>query len=68
LFIEKLQDIVIEEEFEKMQEEFFEKYCNEFEDKEENKLIYTDIFKKYTQLTEGYIETVCINNKPSFRK
>jgi hypothetical protein len=57
-FIEKLQDIVIEEEFEVMQEKFFSKYFNEFEDKEENKLIYMNIFKEYTKLTEKYIETV----------
>lgn len=57
-FIERLQEIVIEDEFENMQESFFTKYCNEFEDSEENKLIYMDIFKKYTKLTESYIEEV----------
>jgi len=41
-----------------MQEEFFSKNCDEFEDKEENKLSYTSIFKNYTKLTEGYIESV----------
>ncbi len=57
-FIEKLQDIVIEEEFEVMQEEFFSKNCHEFEDMEENKLSYTKIFKDYTKMTESYIEKV----------
>jgi ADP-ribosylation factor 2-binding protein len=41
-----------------MQEKFFAKYCEEFENKEENKLIYTQIFKEYTQITESYIEDV----------
>ena len=44
-----------------MQNEFLDKYFNEFEDKNENKLIYTDIFKKYTQITESYIEENLIN-------
>ena len=54
-FIEKLQEIVIEDQFEKMQNDFLEKYYKEFEDKNENKLIYTQIFKEYTSLTETYI-------------
>jgi ADP-ribosylation factor 2-binding protein len=65
-FIEKLQEIVIEDEFENMQENFFTKYCNEFEEDEENKLIYMDIFKKYTKLTESYIEDVRIIRLKSF--
>ena len=62
VFIEKLQEIVIEDEFENMQEDFLTKYCNEFEDCDENKLIYTEIFKKYTNLTESYIENVNMIN------
>jgi ADP-ribosylation factor 2-binding protein len=57
-----LQEIVIEDEFEDMQNEFFTKYCNQFEEDEENKLIYMDIFKKYTNLTESYIENVKISH------
>ena len=38
IFAEALQEIVIEEEFEKMQNDFCEKYYKVFEDKEENKL------------------------------
>lgn len=41
-----------------MQEEFFKKYCQEFEEADENKLIYTTIFKEYTKKTESYIEEV----------
>ena len=57
-FIEKLQDIVIEDEFEVLRNAFFEKYCEIFEDTEENKLIYTDIFKEYIKKLEYYIESV----------
>ena len=33
----------------------------------ENKLIYTDIFKKYTQLTETYIEQNLIKRVPQYK-
>ena len=55
-FTEALQDIVIEEEFEKMQNDFCEKYYKIFEDKEENKLEYTKIFNEYTKTTEEFLE------------
>lgn len=32
-----------------------EKYYREFDDKDENKLVYMDIFKEYTVLLETYI-------------
>lgn len=51
---------MIEEEFEILKDDFFDKYCDEFEDKEENKFSYMDIFKKYTQTVETYIENVKI--------
>jgi hypothetical protein len=60
MFIEKLQDIVIEEEFENLREKFCEKYSGNFEEGEENKLIYMDIFKEYVKTVEGYIESVFI--------
>ena len=33
--------------FTTMQTDFMEKHCHHFEDVEENKFIYTDIFQKY---------------------
>jgi ADP-ribosylation factor 2-binding protein len=60
-FIEKLQEIVIEEDFENLKDDFMEKYCEEFEEKEENKLSYMNIFKEYNKIVESYIEKV-INN------
>ena len=55
-FAEALQDIVIDEEFEKMQNDFCEKYYKVFEEKDENKLEYTKIFNEYTKTTEEFLE------------
>ena len=55
-FAEALQDIVIEDEFEKMQNDFCEKYYKIFEEKDENKLEYTKIFNEYTKTTEEFLE------------
>ena len=55
-FVGTLQEIVINEEFENLQNSFFKKYCSHFENTEENKLIYMDIFKQYKDTIENYIE------------
>ena len=65
-FVEKLQEIVIEDEFENLQNEFCEKYYKIFEDKNENKLEYTEIFNKYTKLIENYLEKNLIKRVPQF--
>jgi ADP-ribosylation factor 2-binding protein len=39
-----LQEILLEEDFEKMQKRFCNENCMHFEPTEENKLIYMDIF------------------------
>lgn len=66
-FVEQLQEIVIEDAFDQMQSEFMEKYYKQFEDKSENKLVYTDIFKKYTQVTEGYLESNLKKRLPQYK-
>jgi hypothetical protein len=35
------------------------KFYTEFEEQEENKLSYMNIFKEYTKTIETYIESVC---------
>lgn len=35
-----------------MMNSFMEKYVHEFDDTEENKLIYTDIFKEYVSMVD----------------
>jgi len=59
-FVETLQEIVIEDKFTDLKNEFFDKYCDDFEDKEENKLSYMTTFKEYTNIIEQYIVTVKI--------
>ncbi|CAI2380417.1 unnamed protein product [Moneuplotes crassus] len=55
-FVGALQEIVINPEFETIQNSFFNKNCIHFENTEENKLIYMDIFQKYKEVIENYIE------------
>ncbi|XP_064640445.1 ADP-ribosylation factor-like protein 2-binding protein [Lineus longissimus] len=50
-----IEDIVMDDRFQGMQENFYEKYYQEFDDDEENKLIYTTIHNEYTELIETYL-------------
>nr|CAD7442494.1 unnamed protein product [Timema bartmani] len=52
-----VEDVLMDEDFLKLQKEFMEKYWQEFEDKDENKLSYMDIFKEYIEVIEKHIET-----------
>lgn len=58
-----LQEIVLEPAFEKNQNLFFKKNCHIFEDSEENKIEYMEIFKTYQALIENSIYDV---NQSSF--
>lgn len=62
----QLEEIIMEPEFQEMQERFMQTNCGHFEDKDENKLIYTDIFNQYTQAVEDYIERSLTKNLPGF--
>ena len=44
-----IQDILLDDKFTEMQRGFMDKHYHHFEDVEENKFIYTDIFKEYTE-------------------
>ena len=50
-----IQEILLDEEFERMQKLFSTENCMQFEATEENKLVYTSIFKKYTDTIESYL-------------
>ena len=50
-----LEELLMDEEFCAMQEAFCLEHCSAFEDTEENKLCYTDIFSRYTEEVEGFI-------------
>lgn len=41
--------------FQNIQSNFFDTFYNEFDDTEENKIIYMDIFRNYTKTLETYI-------------
>ena len=43
--------------FEEMQRRFCNQHCMQFEATEENKLVYMDIFKQYTDTIEGYLNS-----------
>lgn len=53
-----LQEIVLDEKFEKLQTNFFRENCEIFDEEEENKMIYLDIFKKYQAIIEDSINMV----------
>lgn len=61
-----LQEIIIDGEFEKFQKRFCNEHCMHFEATEENKLIYTDIFKKYHDTIEVYINQKLTEAIPGF--
>uniref|UniRef100_A0A8C5TZC2 ADP-ribosylation factor-like protein 2-binding protein n=1 Tax=Malurus cyaneus samueli TaxID=2593467 RepID=A0A8C5TZC2_9PASS len=56
LVVGYLEDIIMDDDFQLIQRNFLEKHYHEFDDSEENKLIYTDIFNEYISLIEKYIE------------
>ena len=43
--------VVADEDFQKLQSDFVRKHCLHFDDSEENKLIYIDIFNEYVTTT-----------------
>ncbi|KAJ9534448.1 hypothetical protein QJQ45_016144, partial [Haematococcus lacustris] len=50
-----LEDILMDPAFEDARETFCRANCSHFEDNGENKLIYTDVFSRYTELLESLI-------------
>jgi len=50
-----LQEIILDEEFDRMVKSFCTQHCMQFEATEENKLVYTSIFNSYTNTIEAYI-------------
>ncbi|KAG7170476.1 ADP-ribosylation factor-like protein 2-binding protein [Homarus americanus] len=51
-----IENIILSDEFAALRENFLEQHCQVFDDEDENKLEYMDIFKQYTSLIEGHIE------------
>jgi len=56
-----------EDGFQDLQDKFLNEHCDEFENEEENKLIYTDIYNQYISTLEGYIANRMMELCPSFK-
>ncbi|XP_029009701.1 ADP-ribosylation factor-like protein 2-binding protein [Betta splendens] len=61
-----IEDIIMEEEFQQLQQSFMQKHYLEFEDSDENKLSYTPIFNEYVDLLEKHLEQQLIERIPEF--
>ncbi|XP_030646450.1 ADP-ribosylation factor-like protein 2-binding protein [Chanos chanos] len=64
--IGSIEDIIMEDDFQQLQQNFMEKYYLEFDDSEENKLSYTPIFNEYIELLEKYLEQQLMERIPGF--
>ena len=56
-----------EDGFQDLQDKFLSEHCEEFEEEDENKLIYTEIYNSYITQIEGYICRRLKELHPSFQ-
>ncbi|KAK2576715.1 hypothetical protein KPH14_005371 [Odynerus spinipes] len=61
-----IEDLLLEDDFHAIQQEFLEKYWTVFDPTEENKLVYTDIFNEYNKTVETYIVNYLQKTIPQF--
>ncbi|XP_015920861.1 ADP-ribosylation factor-like protein 2-binding protein [Parasteatoda tepidariorum] len=66
VIIGHIEDIIIDPEFVNLQNDFMNRHYEIFEECEENKLEYMDIFNSYTELIEKHIETSLLRRMPEF--
>eukprot|EP00003_Mantamonas_plastica_P008108 TRINITY_DN169_c1_g1_i5.p1 TRINITY_DN169_c1_g1~~TRINITY_DN169_c1_g1_i5.p1 ORF type:complete len:169 (+),score=82.36 TRINITY_DN169_c1_g1_i5:168-674(+) len=66
MIVGKIEEIIMEPEFEDEQSQFLDEYAHEFEDTEENKLVYMEIFQKYVGLIETILEKRLVEEIPEF--
>ncbi|XP_031420744.1 ADP-ribosylation factor-like protein 2-binding protein isoform X2 [Clupea harengus] len=64
--IGNIEDIIMDDDFQHLQQNFMDKYYQEFDDTEENKLIYTSIFNEYIDLLERHLEQQLLERIPGF--
>ncbi|KAK4309336.1 hypothetical protein Pmani_019031 [Petrolisthes manimaculis] len=62
-----IENIILSEEFASLRENFLAQHCHIFDDAEENKLEYMDIYKQYTDLIEGHIEKELTTREKGFQ-
>ncbi|CAB1423474.1 unnamed protein product [Pleuronectes platessa] len=61
-----IENIIMEEEFQQLQQSFMEKHYLEFDNSDENKLCYTTIFKEYVDRLEKHLEQQLMERIPDF--
>ncbi|CAH1269666.1 ARL2BP [Branchiostoma lanceolatum] len=61
-----IEEIIMDDEFQDLQNNFLDKNYIEFEDTEENKFVYTDIHKEWVDTIEKYLETNLARKMPGF--
>lgn len=61
-----IEDVIMEDEFQQLQQSFMEKYYSEFDESDENKLTYTTIFNEYVNLLEKHLEQKLLERIPEF--
>ena len=50
-----LEDVLLDDAFVALQAAFAEAHCGEFDDTDENKLVYTELFESYTEGIEAFL-------------
>ncbi|XP_029523999.1 ADP-ribosylation factor-like protein 2-binding protein isoform X2 [Oncorhynchus nerka] len=64
--IGSIEDIIMEDNFQHLQQSFMAKHYLEFDDSEENKLTYTPIFNEYIEILEKRLEQQLMERIPCF--
>ncbi|KAJ8930807.1 hypothetical protein NQ314_016363 [Rhamnusium bicolor] len=64
--IGRIEEIIMDENFIKLQDKFMEEHWREFDEEEENKLAYMEIFKKYIAVIEKFIEEHLVKSIDDF--
>jgi hypothetical protein len=57
--IEQVKEYMLTDEFTESFEEFATKNCDTFDNRDENKLEYTQIYQQFKDLFEGKLESMC---------
>ena len=50
-----LEDVLLDDAFVALQSDFAEAHCGAFDDSDENKLVYTELFESYTEGIEAFL-------------
>ena len=62
-----IEDLIMDEEFRSIQQNFLTKYAHEFDPElDENKLIYTDIHREYLTIIEDFVLNKIKRTQPNF--